>query len=55
VEPAATGEIEFTAQWWREKLPSGTYQVSYAIDGEPAPPSGWPKRIRSWVGAQSAL
>jgi hypothetical protein len=38
--PQPTGEIEFTAQWWRDKLPTATYQVSYAIDGEPAPP-GW--------------
>ena len=50
-----TGEIEFTARWWREKLPGGTYQVSYAIDGEPAVPSGWPKRSRSWVWAKPAL
>ncbi|HEY6317876.1 MAG TPA: hypothetical protein VI462_08320 [Acidimicrobiia bacterium] len=41
-----TGEIEFTARWWRDELPRGTYQAVYAIDDEPAPPSGRSKRSR---------
>jgi hypothetical protein len=50
------GEIEFTPQWWRDKLPrDGKYQVWFAVDGEPGPPEGWPKRSRSWVGETAAL
>jgi hypothetical protein len=55
VDDERAGEIEFTARWWRDKLPRGTYQAVYAIDGEPAPPSGRSKRSHSWVGEQLAL
>jgi len=56
VDEQADGEIEFTPQWWRDKLPrDGRYQVWFAVDGEPGPPEGWPKRSRSWVGETAAL